>query len=63
MGRKVGIPLGILPHVQGEVRARWKPLFQAVGVGSGLFKTEPGIRDVSHGQFYPNATTNLKHYK
>ena len=27
-GRKVGIPRGILPHVQGAVRARLKPLFQ-----------------------------------
>ena len=63
MGRKVGIPIGILPHVQGEVRAKGKPLFQAVGVGSGLFQTEPGIRDVSYGQFYPNATTNLIQYK
>ena len=43
LGRKVGIPRGILPHIQGAVRARLKPLFQADGVGSELFHTEPGI--------------------
>ena len=39
-GRKVGIPRGILPHVQGAVRARLKPLFQENEVGFGLFQTE-----------------------
>ena len=38
-GRKVGIPREILPHVQGAVRAKLKPLFQAGRVGSALFQS------------------------
>ena len=52
IGRKVGIPRGILPHVQG---GSWNPdltpFYQAVGI-----QTEPGIREGSYGQFYPNTT-------
>ena len=33
-----------------------KPLFQADGVGSVLFQTEPGMKEGSYSQFYPNTT-------
>ena len=55
-GRKKGIPRVILPYVQGAVGARLKPLFQGNRVGSTLFQTQPGIREGSYGQFYPNIT-------
>ena len=52
IGRKVDIPRGILPHIQG---GSWSPdltpFYQAVGI-----QTEPGIREGSYGQFYPNTT-------
>ena len=46
-GRKVGIPRGILPHVQGGLN----PL-QPDSWSSSL----PGIREGSYGQFNPNTT-------
>jgi len=55
--KKVGIARCILPHAQGVVGARLKPLFQADGMGSGLFQTEPWIREGSYGQSYSNNTT------
>ena len=44
-------------YAQVVVGARLKPLFQADGVGSGLFQTEPGITEGSDSQFYSNNTT------
>ena len=49
-GRKVGIPWGILPHVQGGLN----PL-QPDSWSSSL----PGIREGSYGQFNPNTTYGL----
>ena len=46
-GRKVGVPWGILPHVQGGLN----PL-QPDSWSSSL----PGIREGSYGQFNPNTT-------
>ena len=46
-GRKVGVPRGILPHVQGGLN----PLLP-----DSWSSRLPGIREGSYGQFNPNTT-------
>ena len=60
--KKVCIPRGILPHIQGG-QSQTVSFCQGVGVGSGLFQNMFWVIEASCSQFYPNTTTAVIWYQ